>query len=643
MDFSKLTAPNSITIDKNQSSQIERKDDHDLFTQFIFQSDLVENSIQHRKYNISLYFDIPIIDQYHHIINKDDANKQIGTVYTLETIKESVFNNLADFRKKLAKSLFKYPNIPHYCSIKFFSSGSLGYVKTIKFIIENWITTFTKHLNNGHLNLNIHIFVNPSSKIWLKKYLIIDFQNNHFINISFEDVSFIESNNYEVIAPYRDYCASIRERINSYKENVKNEHKNFQSYYTYDLKLIITTKDVADAIPYILSRNHSLSSASYYNLFNAIDEMNLMNNLKRPNHLSDISNESLYDDGFPKRIISNTNLHRYDSSNYSSSELLIIDIPLKFPWCIPKKHTEVINGFYKPKPNMYGNNNTTNTNNNNSTLPMREFPLASFTRKPNYMHMNEKIETDKCSPSTTLTDSESCNSSKYSMDFSSSSSLNIPIKHVSYKECVSESPILTNIDTKFDLCVWSSENVNDEINLKQEDGNTFKNSYEEIEKDLGYDSSFLQRQSTQRSLELFQYFISGCERDESIVVDSPLASPLTINPSQFITSSSSPFDRSQGTYLNYPTNLRLANCYNDSLKTTPSDGSIPRTPHILSSPNTTNINVTSNTISNTSSNTNSNANSNANSNTNSNANSNTSETKILSIPSSKTEHQISVS
>lgn len=480
-----------------------KEDSNENYSQLIFSS-IPRYLDPIRNFDISLYFDFPTFDKF--IINSDTINEnKIGS----NDFKKSIFLKFDKCREHLTKSLLNFTNDDHYCTLNLLSSGSLRYVETIKYIIEKWIQVFKKTIEKGQLKLKIRISVMSSSYKWFKKYLKINsdlIKKN--IKILFEDITSLNFDNRQILKSYRSYPELIRQSISN---PIHNE---------YIFKVIVSSKDVAEAIPYILSIKENITTRSYCNLFYAIDktlikeEGTISRNLIKYNlfELDPDDPLSQASSSFTSSCSSTTFVDYMDG-------IIWLNIPLRYPWCIPKRHSEMVNGFYKPKRQKIHSSNISKETEVDE-VPIIEKGIVQV--KP--IHTNILNELDLGDDNILCDDDDDDQSDDNMSRFSYSilsfylSDDNREVNKLTHQECnksnSGQEQDIKNHKIDYVEESHSEENSKNKHQYKERGRSRERTAPRERGEDHDmpslYDrSSFIQREATKRSIALFEFFISG--------------------------------------------------------------------------------------------------------------------------------------
>lgn len=168
---------------------------------------------QIKDFNIMLFIDIPTIDYYNdelHDIKLSKFNKRFKLNKLKYSIWKSFTNNDSEFWDKLIQS-HNLNNQKFNCKLSIYSSGSLRYVETIKFLIES-IYEMIKSYTFDLINLTINLNVSNISLKWFKNFL----PKPLLKIIKFNEISTTTTknkNNTNIDSPFKEYFNKLNEKF----------------------------------------------------------------------------------------------------------------------------------------------------------------------------------------------------------------------------------------------------------------------------------------------------------------------------------------------------------------------------------------------------------------------------------------------
>ncbi|EDO16396.1 hypothetical protein Kpol_1030p4 [Vanderwaltozyma polyspora DSM 70294] len=193
-----------------------------------------------KQFNIYVYIDIPTIDYYNDQLVHNKLWK-FNKKFKLSKIKNLLFDSFVNENDNIWNTLVDNNT---QINISISSSGSIRYVETIKFLIENTYTKIFK-LNpnfNFNDNLNFDIEVSPISKKWFNSFL-----DKHLINQNL--IKFIDIINYQNVTrtnptnPFKEYFSKL-----NFKFITNGNDKS-----TFDTISVVTNSTGVKALLTILS------------------------------------------------------------------------------------------------------------------------------------------------------------------------------------------------------------------------------------------------------------------------------------------------------------------------------------------------------------------------------------------------------
>ncbi|CCK68142.1 Snd1p KNAG_0A04700 [Huiozyma naganishii CBS 8797] len=226
-----------------------------------------------QKFNISLYIDIPTIDYYIDGLNDIKLSK-FNKKFKLNKLKSSIWksftNNNPEFWRLLEETNHKV-----HCTLSVYSSGSLRYVGTIKFLLETLYNKLQPAVAKGKLSLSINVHVSDISLRWFKNFLdeelldskVINFCDTHtvpaapkkLLSVSKENTMSLSDRKSITQSPFKEYFTKL-----NYKFTMPHTDKT-----TLDTIIIITNSTGIKALLTILS-DKPLTNFIYQN---SIDEL----------------------------------------------------------------------------------------------------------------------------------------------------------------------------------------------------------------------------------------------------------------------------------------------------------------------------------------------------------------------------------
>ncbi|CCE65447.1 hypothetical protein TPHA_0L00900 [Tetrapisispora phaffii CBS 4417] len=203
-----------------------------------------------------IYIDIPIVDYYNYKMDNNhefngniNINKIVKKV-KINKIKDLIMNAVINNNKGLwdkIKETSKNKEVK--VDIKIYSSGSLIYVETIKYVMETIYNNLMTPKRTDSIKLQFHVEVSTISLKWLNSFI----DNQHLLGrIKFinKNPGILHHKNYN--NPFKDYFILLNDRYVNYDRNNINLH-NTQAYTKLESIIVITNNTGIKALLTILS------------------------------------------------------------------------------------------------------------------------------------------------------------------------------------------------------------------------------------------------------------------------------------------------------------------------------------------------------------------------------------------------------
>ncbi|SCV04719.1 LAMI_0H18536g1_1 [Lachancea mirantina] len=202
------------TLNDRQKVKVERVDSLFLLTycDAASQDEAESSKMKVRRFNVSLYIDIPTIDYYNDELRHFKLSK-INKKFKIHKMRDLILSTIAENNRALwdlvTRSVPDAEKRPVTFELSVSSSGALRYVETIRFLVDR---CWEKFRGNNKVRVTFKIQVTPTSLIWFKTFFDKELLDSSVLN--FELIG-----NYNLVSssttPFKEYYTKLNEKFTS--------------------------------------------------------------------------------------------------------------------------------------------------------------------------------------------------------------------------------------------------------------------------------------------------------------------------------------------------------------------------------------------------------------------------------------------